>query len=163
MWEIITEALIYILPAYIANSSAVLFGGGKPIDLKKTLKGKRILGDGKTIRGFTLGLVSGSLTGVVIGIVKGNPKLALLGFLLSLGGLIGDIVASFLKRRINLKRGRPVPILDQLDFIFGALAFGSLLTVPSVDIILFIIILTPLAHLLSNRAGYWLGLKDNPW
>ena len=35
MLEIIWQSIIWILPAYIANGSAVLLGGGTPIDFNK--------------------------------------------------------------------------------------------------------------------------------
>ena len=53
--EIILQALWLILPAYVANASAVLVGGGTPVDFGKNWRdGKRILGDGKTWRGLLL-------------------------------------------------------------------------------------------------------------
>ena len=49
----IIELLILLIPAYIANSSPVLFGGGTPMDMGKNfLDNERIFGEGKTIRGF---------------------------------------------------------------------------------------------------------------
>jgi len=64
VYEIILQALWLILPAYIANASAVLVGGGTPIDFGKNWKdGKRILGDGKTWRG----LISGAFIGITSG------------------------------------------------------------------------------------------------
>jgi len=48
VYEIILQALWIIVPAYVANASALLVGGGTPIDFGKTWKdGKRVLGDGK--------------------------------------------------------------------------------------------------------------------
>jgi CDP-2,3-bis-(O-geranylgeranyl)-sn-glycerol synthase len=48
-----------------------------------------------------------------------NPPI-LLGilrvFLVALGAPLGDLIGSFLKRRLNLERGAPAPIIDQLDF-----------------------------------------------
>ncbi|HQL60331.1 MAG TPA: CDP-archaeol synthase, partial [Methanoculleus sp.] len=42
-----------MLPAYVPNSAAALFGGGTPIDSGRTFgDGRRIFGDGKTYRGF---------------------------------------------------------------------------------------------------------------
>ena len=41
-----------MLPALIPNSAAVLFGGGRPMDFGKSWRGKRLLGDGKTWKGF---------------------------------------------------------------------------------------------------------------
>lgn len=163
MIELILEAVKYILPAYVANSSSVLFGGGSPIDLGRELHGNRLLGDGKTWRGLIFGLMSGSIAAVGIGIILGSVLISLYGVLISLGGLLGDIAASFFKRRIGVERGDPAPLLDQLDFVLGALALGSVLFVPSEKVILTIIILTPFLHLLANVIGYLLDFKDKPW
>ena len=47
------SAFWYILPAYLANATPVLLGGGKPLDLGlKWLDGERLFGDHKTFRGF---------------------------------------------------------------------------------------------------------------
>lgn len=46
MIDIVLTAMWLMLPAYIPNSNAVVFAGGKPID------GGRNLGDGKTTEGF---------------------------------------------------------------------------------------------------------------
>lgn len=163
MIELIIKAIIYILPAYVANSSAVVFGGGPPIDRGKTVRGKRVLGDGKTFRGIILGVFCGTIVGVFLGLIKGNMGLWLLGFLLSLGALTGDLVASFLKRRVGVERGAPVPVLDQIDFVIGAILFASLFKVPSREITLIILVLTPFLHFMTNLLAYQLGIKDNPW
>ncbi len=69
-YEIIIQALWLVLPAYIANASALLVGGGTPIDFGKNWKdGKRILGDGKTWRGLITGAVVGMIGGFGLSIV----------------------------------------------------------------------------------------------
>ena len=46
----IWDAILFIIPAYVANSIPVVMGGGPPLDGGRMWKdGKRILGDGKTI------------------------------------------------------------------------------------------------------------------
>ena len=58
------------LPAWIANSTPVIFGGGRTIDGGRVFRdGSRILGDGKTVRGLIIGIMLGTLTGLVQGIV----------------------------------------------------------------------------------------------
>ena len=53
---LIGSAIWVMLPAYLPNNIAALTGGGMPVDLGKNWSdGKRILGDGKTIRGFAGG------------------------------------------------------------------------------------------------------------
>ncbi|MDK2383642.1 MAG: CDP-archaeol synthase, partial [Candidatus Korarchaeota archaeon] len=65
---LILKSLWYILPAYMANMSPVIFGGGRPLDMgKKFLDGRRILGDHKTIKGFASGILIGTLVGCLQG------------------------------------------------------------------------------------------------
>ena len=54
-------------------------------------------------------------------IITNIPEGILIGFLLGFGALLGDALGSFLKRRLGIGRGKPAPILDQLDFIIVAL------------------------------------------
>ena len=101
------EILLFILPAYFANASPVLLGGGVPIDLgKKFSDGRRIFGDGKTIRGFVGGVSAGIILSAIVSIlfpleIFGGFKLQFFsGCLLSLGTLVGDLIGSFIKRRL---------------------------------------------------------------
>src|SRR3989475_12878695 len=68
--EAIAQALWFILPAFVANPMAVVFGGGTPIDFGRTLGDReRLFGDGKTWRG----LVGGTLSGVFLGLLLTAP------------------------------------------------------------------------------------------
>jgi CDP-2,3-bis-(O-geranylgeranyl)-sn-glycerol synthase len=82
---------------------------------------------------------------------------------MSIGALTGDLVGSFIKRRIKLPRGRPAPLLDQLDFLAGAL----IITLPFHPLIPFhlfiLLVLTPLIHFVANIFGYILRFKKEPW
>ncbi len=87
------------------------------------------------------------------------------------GAAIGDLIGSFLKRRFNLESGAPAPIIDQLDFALFAILFTSipalfwpeLFWIPDLNIIIFLIILTPSVSVIANTVAYLLGLKDVPW
>lgn len=165
----IPYALYYILPAYCANASPVVFGGGKPIDLgRRFLDEKPIFGPHKTYRGFISGILIGTAVGWVqesIAPLTGLPQgSTLLGFLLSLGALIGDLFGSFLKRRLNINPGASLPIIDQIDFVLFALLFASLSeNLPSPTGIIAIIAITIPIHLLANFIACLLRLKDTPW
>ena len=162
------NALYYIFPAYCANAAPVLFGGGSPIDFgRKFIDKKPIFGKNKTIRGFIAGLFIGTLVGWAqetlapnIGLEKGS---ILLGFALSLGALIGDLIGSFIKRRLNLKPGTPFPISDQIDFVLFALLFSLPIKPPTIQLALIIIILTLPIHLSANVIAYLLKMKKTPW
>jgi CDP-2,3-bis-(O-geranylgeranyl)-sn-glycerol synthase len=124
MLKEILDSLIYILPAYFANSSPVIFGGGTPIDFNKKLFGKKIFGNHKTWRGFFSGLIIGTIIAGIESIFLGKSFL-LVGFFLALGALIGDLFGSFVKRQMDIKEGTDVEVLDQLPFIVFALIFGK--------------------------------------
>ncbi|MCL2156681.1 MAG: CDP-2,3-bis-(O-geranylgeranyl)-sn-glycerol synthase [Methanobrevibacter sp.] len=156
------NVIYFILPAYIANLSGLAFGGKTPIDMKKNFFDKRrIIGDGVTWKGFIFGTIAGVLVGIAQGIISGDIFYGfILGFLLAFGALLGDAAGSFIKRRLNVDRGRPAPLLDQLDFIVGALILASFVVKISLTTIVITVIITLILHLLTNIIAYGLGLKD---
>jgi CDP-2,3-bis-(O-geranylgeranyl)-sn-glycerol synthase len=135
-----------------------------PIDLgRKFIDGKAIFGRNKTFRGFFVGLVVGTSVGLLESPVFNYPLM--FGLLLSLGALFGDLAGAFLKRRLGIAPGNLLPIVDQVDFVVGALIFSLLLS-PSMltwELALTVLLITPPIHLLTNFAAYKLGLKSNPW
>ena len=162
------NALYYIFPAYCANAAPVLFGGGHPVDFgRKFIDGKPIFGQNKTIRGFIAGLFIGTLVGWAqetlapnIGLEKGS---VLLGLCLSLGALFGDLVGSFVKRRLDLKPGASFPVSDQIDFVLLALLFSLPVKPPTFLYAVLIIALTLPIHLLANVIAYLIRVKKRPW
>jgi CDP-2,3-bis-(O-geranylgeranyl)-sn-glycerol synthase len=179
LYAVVVTALWAMLPAYIPNNVAVLAGGGRPIDGGRTMGGRRLLGDGKTWRGTAVGWAGGAVLAVALNQIHGGavdplgvavptfPIGAVLAF--PLGAMLGDIGASFLKRRTGRERGAPFPGVDQLDFVVGALACGVLaapdwftetFTLPVLAVVL---VATPVLHVLTNGLAYALGLKDEPW
>jgi len=182
---IMLMGLWVFLPAMLPNSAAVVFGGGKPMDFGKTIKGTRILGDGKTWRGFFGGGFAGVAFGLILmGISYIFDKEGLWGYTgfwtglgiiicLSFGSLLGDIMGSFIKRRLGIERGKKAPILDQYDFVIGAFLLTSLFFPRWVYntyiegwhilALIFLLIITLLLHRVMNIIGYKAGLKDVPW
>lgn len=170
--------LYFILPAYFSNGAGLVFGGGAPVDFGKTdKKGVRWIGNGVTWRGLVSGTLIGILTGIIQGyfapyiltnfgqyittpIITNIPEGILIGFLLGFGALLGDAIGSFLKRRIGISRGKPAPILDQLDFLIFALILVSFVVKLSLEFVIISIVLTLIIHLMANTIAYLLGLKD---
>ncbi len=150
-------ALYFFLPAYVANTLPGIFGGGMPLDMnRRFIDGRPLLGRGVTVRGTLTGITGGT----AVGALQGN---VVLGFLLSTGALAGDAAGSFLKRRLGLERGAPVPLLDQLNFVVGALLLASTVARIPLDYVLVLLVVTPAGHLAVNRLGYLLKIKDVPW
>ena len=170
--------LYFILPAYFSNGAGLVFGGGMPVDFGKSdSKGVRWIGDGVTWKGLIGGTLIGIITGIIQGlvapyiisnfgqyittpIITNVPEGIIIGFLLGFGALLGDALGSFLKRRLGIGRGKPAPILDQLDFLIVALILVSLVVKLDLMFIVMAIILTLIIHLLANTGAYLLGLKD---
>ena len=86
-----------------------------------------------------------------------------LGFVLGMGAMLGDAAASFAKRRLGIGRGRPAPVLDQDDFVVGALLAASLIVSTRPEWWVILLVLTPLFHLAANVIGFLLGVKKQPW
>ncbi len=138
-------ALWYILPAYFANATPVILGGGKPLDLGlKWMDGERIFGDHKTFRG----LLAGLLVGTIIGAMQGRD---FIGFFQSLGALLGDLMSSFLKRRLKRKPGQWTPVLDEEGFLVFALIISNLIEPLTLKTFLLLLVITPIIHYGTNR------------
>jgi len=159
---IIVEALKLIFPAYCANAAPVLAGGGLPMDFDKNfMDGRRIFGKNKTFRGFFFGLAIGILVGIVEVFLFNYPILFVV--LSPLGALLGDLTGAFVKRRLNIPSGGLLPVVDQVDFVLGAIVFTFPLQIISLYVAFAMLIITPPIHLLTNFTAYKLGLKRNPW
>lgn len=165
-----------IIPAYVSNASAPLARGEKRMDFGKRLGENELFGAGKTWEGLTLAVGMGTLVGIVeiysrpylnpIALKEGFilPEISLTAvFSIALGAMMGDLVASFLKRRAGLERGASAPLLDQLDFLIGGFAAASFFVSLSVESVILLAIITPVIHYISNRIGHMLGAKEVPW
>jgi len=72
------------------------------------IDGKQLFGGHKTIRGVMAGIISGGVIGLIVGLPLWIGLGA--GFL----SMVGDLLSSFLKRRLSLPDGEAVPALDQV-------------------------------------------------
>jgi CDP-2,3-bis-(O-geranylgeranyl)-sn-glycerol synthase len=157
------SAIFILLPIYCTNGAPIIFGGGRPIDLGRTLAdGQRILGDHKTVWGFTSGLIVGVVVGVFESLLA-SQNLLVIAILASLGALLGDLAGAFAKRRLRIKPGGPLPVLDQLDFVIGAMLMVSIISNVSLGTYLIVFLVTPPIHLLTNVGAFALGLKSTYW
>ncbi len=157
-----------IFPAYMANGMPLLLGGVPRHAVDKGLHlpdGERIFGDGKTVEGLAVGITFGTLTGLAEGIITGSLRFYLLaGFSLGTGAMLGDLIGSFIKRRLKMRWGKPLPLMDQLSFLAGALLLYGLLTDwPTLPQLAVLIIATLVLHVSTNLFAFIFGLKHVPW
>ncbi len=108
--------------------------------------------------------------------IGGPPPFGLLMLLIriilvSYGASLGDLAGSFMKRRFNYPSGAPFWIVDQLDFALGAILlatipafiFPGIYYAPDLNIIIFLMIITPSISIIANTVAYVVGWKDVPW
>jgi CDP-2,3-bis-(O-geranylgeranyl)-sn-glycerol synthase len=174
MLQLIISSLYFILPAYVANMCPVIFGKlklplGYPIHAK-------LFGDHKTYRGLYAAYVGAFLVLLLqLYLAKNNIfsdytlldyekiNIFFYAFLMGIGAIMGDLIKSFFKRRLNKKPGSPWVPFDQLDFIIGALIFLTPVYILPWQNILALLILTPLLHFLVNAFAYIIGMKKVWW
>ncbi|MCZ8108678.1 MAG: CDP-archaeol synthase [Burkholderiales bacterium] len=88
-----------------------LFGDrlAHPLDFGVTLRdGCPLLGRSKTMRGLLLAVIFSALFGFLLGPDVGT------GFLIGLAAMAGDLLSSFIKRRLGLAPSSMAPGLDQV-------------------------------------------------
>jgi CDP-2,3-bis-(O-geranylgeranyl)-sn-glycerol synthase len=176
-WLLI-EAIWLILPAYAANGLVPLvrFFKTHPIDFGKKFANRPLFGATKTWEGFIAGCFIAMAIAtlemfafpylpfdqapITLTIVKMSP---LLGFLLGFGAMTGDLIGSFIKRRLGIPSGKPAPILDQEDFLIFSLFFASAFIQLKWQWAVLLLIITPILHYIACIIGYILKVKKEPW
>ncbi len=167
---LVIEALKFIFPAYCANGTPVLAGGGTRMDFGRNfIDGKRVFGNNKTFRGFFFGWGVGFCVGLIEGFLFGFDNFPIVfSLLIPLGALLGDLTGAFIKRRLNIAPGGLLPVVDQIDFVVGAIIFAFSLSMfgwigLTWELAATVLLITPPIHLFTNFIAYKMKLKKNPW
>ena len=179
MANIILQCVYFILPAYFANMAPVIVKDffkkiAIPIDFGKTFGDKPIFGEHKTFRGLIFGVLFAIIVTYLQYILYKNNvffELAivdysnwlLLGFLLGLGSMIGDLAKSFFKRMRGYEPGKPFIPFDQTDFIIGALAFTYPIVKLSFYKMLLIWTVSFVLHIIVNHIAFFTGIRREKW
>lgn len=174
----ILKCFYLLLPAAFANMAPGNFCWLKvmkqPVDFKKKIAGKRILGNNKTWHGVVFGIISA----IIIAFLQSylyhysffekvsfldysNPLM--IGLLLGTGAILGDLVESFFKRRLNLKPGQPLILLDQTDWVMGSFIFMLFFYVPDFNTVLVSLILFFILHMIVKRLAFIVGTDSSKW
>ena len=164
IYLVILYPILFIFPAYCANGAPVLFGGGIALDMGRKLRGKRIFGDHKTMRGLVAGISSGIIIGFAESLIPGYGFMLAIGTLQGLGAMAGDLVGSFIKRQRGMEEGSKAGFMDQYLFLI----FALLLSIPLGNLpiwqgILFIFLLTGSMHAFTNSVAHKWKIKEVPW
>ena len=187
MIKFIFMCLWYLLPAALGNHTAscgnrlwlpaifknLLAKLAFPVDLGARLSGKEIFGKNKTWRGLVVGILAGIATAGIQALLFfntdffryntlvdfGRVNFIMLGALMGGGALVGDLIKSFIKRRLDVPPGRPWFPYDQLDWIAGAIILSSIVYVPAPGVVAVTALLYVGVHLCSDRVVCHMGMK----
>ena len=80
---------------------------------------------------------------------------------------------AFIKRRLGMERGQKAPVLDQYDFVAGAMLVTCLffpdwlistyVTGTGLISLVTVLIIVPVLHRSVNIIGFKMGKKKEPW
>ena len=149
------------LPAFLLETLKLPLPMRYPIDFHKKLLGHRILGDHKTFIGFLL-MVCGALIvwHVLLAVLMlfdtvpaiFHSEVFAAPFLIAIGVFTGDAVGSFIKRRCGIMPGDNLPVIDNLDWIIGALLILNVLYgLPSLNAVVGLSVFFFALHVAADR------------
>jgi len=180
MFQSAAEILYLLLPAIAANMAPVfathydwLPGLNHPLDGGLSLNNHRLLGDNKTIRGLAVGLIAGSLLGFIQYLLSEQswskslslidyssaPTAIIVAGTISFAALLGDVIKSFIKRRLGKSSGVSWIPYDQIDFAIGALIIAALFTTLTITHFIVAVTFIGLGSYLVSRIGVTLKIK----
>ena len=183
----LAHALLFALPVIIGGGlhiAAMRLGlwprlARLPLDGRLTWRGRRLLGDNKTVRGAVVMVAATALASGLTGLVVGASGLAGHGLataaahplgwgaLLGAGYVAGELPNSFLKRQLDVAPGAAAGgalgplfwIVDQCDSLLGVLAAASLVAALPLALCAALVVVTIAVHPLAALVMKRLGLK----
>lgn len=174
-------SIYYSLPGLVANMMPIFFKGklkslDKPVDFGYKLRGKRIFGSHKTLRGFVVAIAGGLLIGLGQYLARDLPAIQaisyidytlagslILGAVFGFAALAGDAAESFMKRQVDIRPGKPFVPFDQIDYIFGIALFSFLFKPITLNMFLSLLIVGGILSVLATRMGYILKIRKEKW
>ena len=174
----ILKCFYLMLPAYFANMAPVMVKNidlfNFPIDFNKKINNKPVLGKNKTYRGLIFGIIFAIIVAYLQFLLYNKGFFAgisfidyqnwlLLGFLIGLGALTGDLVKSFFKRRLGINPGEKFIPFDQTDFVIGALIFIMPIFDLTLKIFIVALLLSFVLDILTNHVAFYLKIRNEKW
>jgi len=155
------QLLLLIL---IANGAPVVAAaacgawGAWPLDGGRVLgDGRRLLGDAKTWRGVVLAPLAAGFGAVLLGLP------ATVGIVVGITAMLGDLLSSFVKRRLGMPTSDMALGLDQIpEVLLPLLAVADWFAL-SWSTIAAIVAGFALLELGLSPVFYWLGIRNRPY
>lgn len=119
--------------------------------------GQPLLGKSKTLRGGVLAILTAAIGGAVIGLSAST------GALVGLAAMAGDMLSSFLKRRLRLASSAEAPGLDQVpESLLPLVLVRGLVGLSAWDVLIGVAAFW-IGELLVSRLLYMLRIRDKPY
>ncbi len=159
--ELVVKLLLLIA---VANGTPViakkLLGDALayPLDAGRTfLDGRPFFGSSKTIRGIVSSIIATLLCAPVLGLTLTT------GLIVGTAAMAGDLISSFMKRRMGYASSSRALGLDQIpESLLPALVCNSLLGLTVADIILVVALFT-CGEIVLSRLLFRMHIRDQPY
>lgn len=149
-----------------------------PVDLGARIRGRRLFGESKTLRGFVTAMV-GCVIGVAIERALPLPRWlcvvdyrridpAIFGSLLGFGAMLGELPNSFVKRQLGIAPGATTRgssrvlfyVWDQIDLLTGAWPFVARWVHPTFALVVASVVLALAIHPCVALIGFAAGARQ---
>lgn len=129
-----------------------------PLDFNQILPDREpIFGPSKTIRGIVLAIAGSACAAPLFGVPWSS------GALIATASMAGDLLSSFIKRRLRMRSSSRAPLLDQIpESLFGAVAARPALPLTLTDIFVTTLVFF-MGQLIFSRLSYRIGLRKEPY
>ena len=129
-----------------------------PLDAGKVLSDHHpVFGSSKTWRG----VFSSVVFTVVVALLLGYD--IMFGVMIAILAMAGDLLSSFIKRRLKMQPSKMAPFLDQVpESLFPALYMMLVLSLAWNDVVLIVMVFIVLELVLS-KILYQLGIRQRPY
>jgi CDP-archaeol synthase len=119
--------------------------------------GRPVFGHSKTIRGIILSLVAATVTAPVLGFAW------TCGLIIASGAMSGDLLSSFVKRRLSLPASSRATGIDQIpECLLLTIAIRSTLGLNACDVVSVVIIFF-LGQVLPSRLFFTWNIRNRPY
>lgn len=121
------------------------------------IDGRPLFGASKTVRGVVASIFGTIILALALGLAW--P----IGLLIGLTAVIGDLITSFIKRRMGYPPSSRVLGLDQIpESLFPALVAKSTFALTMIDILLIVVLFT-IGHLILSWLLFKMNIRDEPY
>ncbi|HUM94865.1 MAG TPA: CDP-archaeol synthase [Candidatus Competibacter sp.] len=162
--ELISTELKLLLLILIANGAPIVAAslcgawGARPLDGGRVLAdGYRCLGDSKTWRGVVLAPLITELVALCLMVPAG------VGVLVGIGAMLGDLLSSFIKRRLGLVSSSMALGLDQIPEALLPLLLVAYTLNLSWATIAWTVVAFVALELVLSPVFFRLGIRDRPY